>query len=125
MEQLPECVVAGHAEVVGKKFPDRPVSVHVRVPVLSQYPSSGVVRWWDLYGATSSSSATPTNVAETNAASNVATNANAILACLGQVLECVYVLDDDVALLQLYRPSLLDLGERTGDSHSLAAHHRG
>ncbi len=60
------------------------------------------VRLWETSGYShlpNTTSATPTTVAETNAASDVATNTNAILAGLGQALESVEVLDDDAALL--------------------------
>jgi hypothetical protein len=50
--------------------------------------------------------ATPTTVAETNAAINEATNTNAILACLGQAFESAEVLDDDVARHQHYSPAI-------------------
>ena len=46
-----------------------------------------------------------TTIVMTNAQSNVATNANAILACLGQLLENVRVLDDDAPILELDRPA--------------------
>jgi hypothetical protein len=49
--------------------------------------------------------ATPTTVAVTIAAINVATNTKAILACLGQIIECVDVLDHDAPILELDSPT--------------------
>jgi hypothetical protein len=68
--------------------------------------------------------ATPITAAATNAASNVASNTKGILTGLGQIFEHVEVLDDDVALLELYRPCFLEPGESPAHRHPLAAYHR-
>jgi hypothetical protein len=39
-------------------------------------------------------------------AATVATNTNAILAGLGQIFECSYVLDHDAPLLERHRPAI-------------------
>ena len=90
------------------------------------------VRLWEASGYShlpNTTNATPTTVAETNAAIDVATNTNAILAGLGQLFEGVEVLDDDVArlqhCLQHYSPTLFELAKGAGDRHPLAADHRG
>ena len=69
--------------------------------------------------------ATLTTAAATNAARSVATNTNGILPCLGQIFECVEVLDDDAAILELDRPALFELAERAGYGHPPATDHGG
>jgi hypothetical protein len=86
------------------------------------------VRLWEASGYShlpNTTNATPTTTAATNAAIDVATNTNAFLACLGQALQSVFVLDDDTPILELDSPALLELAEGTGDRDPLAADHRG
>jgi hypothetical protein len=67
---------------------------------------------------------TPTTVAATSTAKNVPTNTKGILPCLSQLFEGIEVLDDDAAILELHRSSLLELAKGPGYRNPLAADHR-